>query len=40
MEYQKKTNLLGNTRNQPSEFMTKNWAEINDDLRGVHNTNS
>ena len=29
MEYQKTTNLLDNTPNQPSKFGTKNWVEIN-----------
>ena len=33
MEYQKIMKLLHNTPNQPSKFMTKNWVEINDDLR-------
>ena len=28
MEYQK---MLGNTRNQPTKFRTKNWVEINDE---------
>ena len=40
MEYQKITNLLDNTPNQPSKFRTKNWAEINDDSWGTYNTNS
>ena len=40
MEYQKTINLLDNTPNQPSKFRTKNWVEINDDLRGTYNTNS
>ena len=31
MECQKVTNLLENTTNQPSDFRTKNWIEINDD---------
>ena len=26
--------------NQPSKFRTKNWVEINDDLRGTYNTNN
>ena len=30
MEYQKVTNLLRNTSNQPSSFRTKIWVEIND----------
>ena len=40
MEFQKKKNLLDNTPNQPSKFRTKNWVEINDDSRGMYNTNS
>ena len=40
MEYQKMTNLLENTPNKPSTFRRKNWVEINDDVRGTHNTNS
>ena len=30
MEYQKITNLIEDTSNQPSKFRTKNWVEIND----------
>ena len=33
MEYQIIVHLLGNTPNEPCKFMTKNWAEINDDAR-------
>ena len=40
MEYQKIINLLDNTLNQPSKFSTKNWIKINDQSRGVYNTNS
>ena len=40
MEYQKIINLLDNTSNQLSKFRTKNWTEINDQSRGVYNTNS
>ena len=40
MEYQKLMNLLGNISNQPSNFRTKNWTEINDQSRGTYNTNS
>ena len=40
MEYQKLINLLDNTPHQPSKFRTKNWAEINNDLRGMYSTNS
>ena len=36
MEYQKTTNAL----NQPSKFRTKNFLEINDELRGTYNTNA
>ena len=36
MEYQKITNLLDNTSNQPSKFKTWNWVEINDDARGTY----
>ena len=39
MEYQKLVNLLDNTSNQPSKFRTKNWVEINDDVRGVYSPN-
>ena len=39
MEYQKVTNLLGNTPNQPAKLWTKNWLDINDDARGTHNIN-
>ena len=37
MEYQKIINLLGNTKNQPYKFRTKNWVEINDDAREMYN---
>ena len=40
MEYQKVTNLLDNTSNQPSKFRTRNWVEINDDSRRGYNFNS
>ena len=40
MVYQKITNLLDNTPNQPSKFRTKSWVEINDNARGTYNTNS
>ena len=36
MEYQKTTNLLGNASNQPSKFRTRNWVEINYDIRGAY----
>ena len=40
MEYQKLSNLIDDTSNQPSKFRTKNWVEINDESRGVYNVNS
>ena len=33
-------NLLANTLNQLSKFLTKNWIKIDDQSRGVYNTNS
>ena len=32
--------MLDNTQNQPSNFRTKNWVEINDESRGTYSTNS
>ena len=40
MEYQRVTNLVNKTPNQPSKLMAKNWVEINEDVRGVYNHNS
>ena len=40
MEYQEMINLLDNKPNQPSNFSTRNWVEINDSSRGSYNTNS
>ena len=40
MEYQKTINLLDNTSDPPSTFRTKSWIKINDQSRGVYNTNS
>ena len=40
MEYQKIINLSDIIPNQPSKCKTKNWVEINDDSRGMYNTNS
>ena len=39
MEYQKIANFLNNESNQPSKFRTKNWNEINDDVRGAYSPN-
>ena len=36
MGHQKTINLLDNTSNQPTKFKTKNWVEINNDLRGTY----
>ena len=40
MEYQKIANLIDDTSNQPSKFITRNWVEINDESRGAYNVNS
>ena len=40
MEYQKIINLLDNTPNQSSKFMTEGSIKINDGLRGMYNNNS
>ena len=39
MEYQKAINLLDNASNLPSNYRTKNRAEINDDSNGTYNVN-
>ena len=40
MEYQKMTNLLDNTPNQPTKFRTKNWVELNDESGGKYKTST
>ena len=40
MKKQKTAIFLDTTPNQPSKFRTKNWAEINDDSRGMYSSNS
>ena len=41
MEYQKIADLIDeDASNQPSEFRTRNWIEINDESRGTYNVNS
>ena len=40
IEYQKRTNLLVNTPNEPSKLRKKNQVETNDDLRATYNANS
>ena len=39
MEYQKIVNLLNDASNQPSKFRTKDWVEINGDIRGACSPN-
>ena len=39
MEYQKIANLLHDESSNPSKIWTKNWVEINDDVRGVYSPN-
>ena len=39
MEYQKIANLLDSASNKPSKFRTRNWVEINDDIRGANYPN-
>ena len=39
MEYQKIINLLNDKSNHPSKIKTKNWVEINDDIRGAYSAN-
>ena len=39
MEYQKISNLLDSALNKPSNFRTRNWVEINDDIRGAYSPN-
>ena len=36
MEYQKIKNLLDSASNQPYKFRTKNWVEIDEDIRGAY----
>ena len=40
MEYQKIANFIDDASNQPSKFRTRNWVEINDELRGTYSVNS
>ena len=32
-------NLLNDESSKPSKFRTKNWVEINDDVRGAYSPN-
>ena len=36
MEYQKIANLLHSASNKPSKFTTRNWVEINNDIKGAY----
>ena len=38
MEYKKIANLLDSVSNKPSKFRTRNWVEINDDIRGEYSS--
>ena len=39
MEYQKITNLLGNTSDKVPIFITKKWIKVHDQSGGTYNTN-
>ena len=39
MEHQKIANFLKDESSKPSKFRTKNWIEINDDVRSVCSPN-
>ena len=39
MEYQKIANLLDSASNKLSKFRTRNWVEINDEIRGTYSPN-
>ena len=39
MQYKKIANLLDSASNKPSKFRTRNWVEINDDIRGAYSPN-
>ena len=39
MEYQKIASLLNDASNKSSKFRTRNWVEINDDIRGAYSPN-
>ena len=39
-EYKKIINFFDNVTNQLPKFKTKNWVQINDDVRGTYNPNS
>ena len=39
MEYQKIANLLNDESNKPCKFRTRNWVEIDDDIRCAYPPN-
>ena len=39
MEYHNMINSIDNISNESSKFRTKNWVEINDELREAYDTN-
>ena len=39
MEYQKIANLLNDESNKSSKFRTRNWVEINDEIKGAYSPN-
>ena len=39
MEYQKIANLLNDASNKPSKFRTRNWMEVNDNIRDAYSPN-
>lgn len=39
MQYQKIISSLDDISNQLSQFKTRNWVEMNNELRGTHNAN-
>ena len=39
IKYQKISNLLNDASNKPSKFRTRNWVEMNDDIRDAYSPN-
>ena len=39
MEYHNITNLLDSSSNHLSKYRTKNWVDINDDIRSAYSPN-
>ena len=39
MVYKKIGNLLNDKSNKPSKFRTRNWVEINNEIRGAYSPN-